>query len=817
MARARLTTLGQLVECLNAFGPCPAIGLRLDLGLRWWTYERLYRESKKAAAVLSARGIRKGDRVMIQAPNCPEWVGCFLGLMLVGAVAVPVEHDAVTEVVDRIAEVVDPRLKLSLSDLEALFALEGDTAFEPLAEVAQADPAIIFFTSGTTSAPRGVMLTHGNIAAQVLRFRIWRPLARLLPARMMVMAPLSHAQGIVLGVAIPLFLGLSVIYTHSSHPGHLMRILRDNRVVVLSTLPRVLHLLGQAFLDQRYGSSGRTLREKLEPGRPWALRRHFIFTNMRRSVGYRFWLVLVGGAPLPEPDERFWRDSGCLLVQGYGLTETTAVISVNLPLLGRFGSVGRPLTHQDVRIGEDGEILVRGPNVMESYFGETARADGEMSDGFLRTGDIGYLDSRKRLYIVGRKKEVIITGEGFNVYAGDIESALNVAAGVRDSVVLGIERDGHTEVHAVLLLKAEASASTVVRQANQRLLSNQRVTSWSVWPEDDFPRGSLLKVKRRAVEDRIQRGSLNGAPQQATEPPSVEELLLIEDKRTRIQELARFVVHGRNRKVTDGSAAMLGDLGLTSLDTIELVSAIEKESGTFRSDAAVVEEMTLRDLQDLVSNPLSDRALRPRDRKSPPRWAEASILNWPRRIFNPLVLGFLAKFRAETEVIGLENLAGVSGPVILMGVGHEHAFDVLLINSALPPRMHRKMAIVASRWVFTYILEPEPEMRWRDRLMVGLGFYFLVPLFFPMALSAPFGRARDGLMDAGRLIDKGFSLISFQGRGVGVVASQCGIPVIPVHLSGNDDIDFSLRKARARVTIEFGRLMAGGAADFDNE
>src|SRR5580658_11254652 len=103
MARGKLTTLGELVDSLKAFGPRGAIGLRLDLGLRWWSYERLHRESRKAAAAFVARGIHKGDRVMIQAPNCPEWVGCFLGLMLVGAVAVPVEHDAVAEVANRIA------------------------------------------------------------------------------------------------------------------------------------------------------------------------------------------------------------------------------------------------------------------------------------------------------------------------------------------------------------------------------------------------------------------------------------------------------------------------------------------------------------------------------------------------------------------------------------------------------------------------------------------------------------------------------------------------------------------------------------------
>jgi len=824
MAGVERTTIDQLIEDLAALGSRPAVGLRLDLGLRWWNYERLHRETKRAACALAACGVLKGDRVTIQAPNCPEWVGLFLGLLQVGAVAVPIEHDALPEVVDRIAAVVQPRLRLSASDLETIFRPGAPQASPipciPCTGYHDTDPAVIFFTSGTTSAPRGVMLTHGNLIAQVARFKIWRRAARLIPVRMVVMAPLSHAQGIMVGVLIPLFLGVSVIYTHSSHPAHLMRVLRDNRVLVLSTLPRVLHLLGHAFLDQQYGNTRKTLRDKLKGGRPWMMRRHFIFSNMRRSIGYGFWVVLVGGAPLPEPDERFWRDSGCLLVQGYGLTETTAVVSVNLPMLGRFGSVGKPLDGQDLVVDGDGEIMVRGANVIHQYFGEAAASQNEWTRGYLRTGDIGYLDSSNRLFILGRKKEVIITGEGFNVYAGDIEGALNSVAGVRDSVVLGVGRDGHTEVHAVLLLDSHASAVEVVRQANQRLLTNQRVASWTVWPEQDFPRGSLLKPKRGDIQDQVRCLSAASSQRRSTEEPakepSVDELMSIEDKRARIHALAHFVVHDR-RRVQDQEESTLGEMGLTSLDTVELLTAIEKCSGMLPAGASVGEGMTLRDLHDLVRNPFMERRTRGIDVKNAPRWAESRLLKWPRQVLNPLVLLTYADWRTTVEVNGIENLKTVTGPVILMGIGHEHAFDVLLIYRALPPPMRRMLAIVASRWVFTHVLEPEAETPWTERTKAALGFYFLVPLFFPMALSSPFGRARDGLMDAGRLIDRGFSLISFKGKGVGLVARQCGIPVIPVRLSGNDHLDFSINKPRRRVTVRFGKPIQGGEAEFDDE
>src|SRR5271170_3409724 len=552
-----MLTLQQLVQQLTSYGRRACVGLREDLGVRWWSFERLDLGLRQAAAIFRRAGVGKGDHILIRGPNSPEWVALFLGAALRGAVLVPLDHDSSPDMVHRVAASIRPKVFLNSGGAPVLtgtLTLDMNCLYrepdpgpldELLVPVSPEDPVVVFYTSGTTASPRGVILTHGNIASSMSRFHRWRWITRIIPVRIAVMAPMSHSQGIMLGMAIPLSLGISTIYTSSSHPGYLLRLLSDNRVMILSTVPRVLHVLADQFRRQYYGKGPATLADKLEKVRSFYVRRHYIFTHMRRVLGYRFFAVFVGGAPLPEPDERFWHESGCLLIQGYGLTEASAIVSVNTPWSGAFGSVGRPLANQEIRIAEDGEVLVRGANVMVGYAGEEDST--AFAEGFLHTGDIGHLDRHKRLHIVGRKKEVIVTGEGFNVHPSDIEAALNGVSGVRDSVVVGLEQDNHTQVHAVLLLDEGVSAADVVARANRDLSVHQRIQGWMVWPDTDFPRSSLLKPRRKMIEERM-RAQIE-MPLSAPDPPSQLDfagLLKMENKGRRLAGLARYISQTRS-------------------------------------------------------------------------------------------------------------------------------------------------------------------------------------------------------------------------------------------------------------------------------
>jgi long-chain acyl-CoA synthetase len=610
------------------------------------------------------------------------------------------------------------------------------------------------------------------------------------------MAPFSHAQGFVLGIAVPFSVGLSAIYTHDTHPGHLIRLLRDNRVLLFSTVPRVLHMLAAHFQSQPYcGKGPETLGEKLHKARTWLAKRHYTFTHMRRQVGYSFWAVLVGGAPLPKEDEFFWRVSGCLLIQGYGLTETTAIVSINLPLLGRFGSVGKAVGGQEVRLADDGEILVRGPNIMPRYFGEPESGD-TFTGGFLRTGDIGRVDRRNRLFVLGRKKEAIITGEGFTVHGTDIEEAINRIDGVEDSVVLGHDDGGHARVHAVLLLQPGADAGEIVARANQGLLAQQRIQSWTVWPESDFPRTTLLKPQRRVIAERLAQP--RPVPSTPLPPRSIEDLLGIEDVQTRVAAMARFIAQGN----ADPGEASVGDLGLSSLDTIELLALLEKQSGRVMDRMPVRRSTTVSQLRTLVDGS-AEPSLSPLYRPDSPRWPEWLFFQLLRRMIDPPLFETMVRIRTRLAVHGIENLEHLEPPVIFAGAGHQHGFDALLVYCALPPRLRKRLAVVTSRWVFTHYFEPGPDTKFSQRVLEGLGFHFIVPFFLPNVLSDPWIRSRESLMDACRLIDRGHSLVAFEGKGVGIVARQCGVPIVPVRLVTTASTGFMPRRRRAAVSVTF--------------
>jgi long-chain acyl-CoA synthetase len=261
------------------------------------------------------------------------------------------------------------------------------------------------------------------------------------------------------------------------HPNEILRQIRTRRVSVLVSVPQILEIL-RTHLIQIFPELAR-----LTPTKTHWLRRWWRYRKVHRLFGWKFWSFIVGAAPLPADLEAFFSELGFLVIQGYGLTETAPIVTLNHPFHARKGSVGKPIAGVEVKIAPDGEILVRGDNVTSGYFGhpeETARA---FEDGWFHTGDIGELKDNGELTILGRKKEMIVTPEGLNVFPGDIEAVLIQQPGVRDAAVTGTDR-----VHAVLILKNEANPDEIVRRANARLADFQRIRSFSIWPHDEFPR-----------------------------------------------------------------------------------------------------------------------------------------------------------------------------------------------------------------------------------------------------------------------------------------------------------------------------------------
>src|SRR5208282_5504254 len=245
--------------------------------------------------------------------------------------------------------------------------------------------------------------------------------------------------------------------------------IRRERVSVLVSVPRVLQSLKQK-IERDLESEGTIgdFRDRFGSSKgKHFLRRWWIFRAIRRRFGWKFWAFISGGAALDAETEEFWDRMGYAVIQGYGLTETTSLISVNHPFRLGKGSIGKVLPGREVKLAEDGEIMVRGGGVASGYWDGLGAQSASDEQGWYRTGDIGALDATGNLYFKGRKKEVIVTPGGTNVYPEDLEAALQRQPEVKGCVVVGIERGGNAEPCAVVIPRGEADLDRVVERANE--------------------------------------------------------------------------------------------------------------------------------------------------------------------------------------------------------------------------------------------------------------------------------------------------------------------------------------------------------------
>lgn len=480
-----------LIDFFQEFSRLADEFLIYDDGIR----SRSYRYNEIAAlaygfaARLRASGFGVDDKVILYGENRPGWVVAFWGCLIAGVVAVPIDFRSSPEFVQRIREIVDAR---------AVFT--GEEEFAP-AEPLPASPhetAEIIFTSGATADPKGVIITHANILANIVpvegEVRKYRKYARpFAPIRFLNLLPLSHMFGQAMATFIPPMLPGVVVFMRGYNPGEIIRQIRTRRISVLVSVPKILELL-RSYLLQRFPE----LASAPSTQSHWIVR-WWRYRKIHNLFGWKFWSFIVGAAPLAPELEAFWSRLGFVVIQGYGLTETAPIVTLNHPFHARQGSVGKPIAGVEVRVAPDGEILVRGDNVTTGYYNAPGATAQAFEDGWFRTGDVGELDANGELRILGRKKEMIVTPEGLNVFPEDVERVLNETPGVRDSAVIGSDR-----VHAVLILEPGVDQDAAVRSANARLADHQKIRSASVWPYGEFPRTEgTQKLKRHQIAQGI--------------------------------------------------------------------------------------------------------------------------------------------------------------------------------------------------------------------------------------------------------------------------------------------------------------------------
>ncbi|HEX8815942.1 MAG TPA: AMP-binding protein [Terriglobales bacterium] len=809
MARTLVDHLGKFLELGDEIAYVQPHGYR---AVRW-SYRRVAQMAFRLARELEARGIAKGDRVFLWGPNSAEWVSVFWGCALRGAIVVPMDEAASDDFARRVYEQVGAKLVVcsgkhvefagSILRLEHLpEAVSGRSSERYIpAEVSSDDPLEIVFTSGTTADPKGVVITHANVLAnlapleaEIQKYMKYECLVH--PVRFLNLLPLSHVFGQFLAMFLPPLIGGTVIFEETLKPADILATIRRERVSVLVAVPRVLQSLKEKIeRDVEAEGSGKEFARlfKSSPGKHF-LRRWWIFRRIHRRFGWKFWAFISGGAALDRETEEFWGRLGYAVIQGYGLTETTSIVSVNHPFRLGKGSIGKVLAGREVKLADDGEILVRGGGVAAGYWSGDRLQPVASDGGWYGTGDVGELDAAGNLYFKGRKKEVIVTPAGMNVYPGDLEAALRGQPGVKDAVVVAVDRGGNAEPCAVMILRDGARAEEVVERANAGLAEYQRMNRWQVWPDADFPRTSTQKPKRNVIQLAVTE-SLSGHGAAAT--PMAE---LIER------------ITGRTAQVSEGSN-LEGDLRLSSLDRVALLSALEDRYQVELSESRFAAATTVRDLQGMIAGNAPARA-----QYHFPRWTQHWPVTWIRLASNYLLLRPAVFLLGWPRIEGRENLCGVSGPLLIV-CNHVTDIDVGFVMAALPHRLGNRLATATGGEALEALRAPAKSLkvlvRVYDRVRWALGVALLN--LFPLPREAGF---RSSFRFAGETVDRGYNILVFpEGRvtedgatrpfrgGVGLLTVNLGLPVVPMRIDGLFELKRAGKKfARPRqIRVRIGR------------
>jgi len=833
-ALLRHKTLTEMLDrAAERYGARPAIEARKPSGQGApLTYRELRDAAHRAGVLLGNRGIKPGDRVLIVSENSPDWVVAYFAILYAGAIAVPLDHLISPDELTAIAAIAEPRaalvsaacakrlgaavrasapMAIELGELQRPFVLRAKTAsFVPERKTV----ASIVFTSGTTGAPKGVMLTHGNFTSEVMM--LGRVFALDGNDILLSLLPLHHTFEFTCGMLLPLASGARIIYPIGVDAASLSRTLADVRPTALIGVPALWEAVHRRIVDEveargpffqaAFGQL-RDLNRRLD--RDYHLNLgNIIFRQVHTALGGRLKLAVSGGAALPQRVAQFFNDIGVKLLEGYGLTESAPVLSVSRPEEPVTpGSVGKPLGGVELKLdtsdgGEVGEIIARGHNVMVGYYRNQAATDDVLKDGWLHTGDLGRFDSEGRLYIVGRAKDVIVDSGGNNIYIDELEEAYGHSPYVKELAVVGLKVAQGEQVAALVVPQYAKGESR--RAVEDRLREHFEKVSAGLNPhkririlrftDAELPRTRTRKIKRSEVGAIVRRMVESHADQRATFSSEVEPWLA--------QALAQ--VASVAPEITPATR-LIEDLGLDSLALAELGEHIAVKAGRELSAEELSNISTVDDLQRLVGQGQSRPRLPSYARFGRPYTIElpAALRRIGERTFRRSLDTAFDRW-LKPRVMGRGNIPANRN--VLVVANHCSHVDFGLVSYALGA-MGQELVVLAAkdyffntglrRFIatnFTRLIAFDRERAQIESLDEALGELAAgrSVLMFPEGTRSPDG-----------------ALHEFKS-GAGYVALHSGCDVLPVHISGTHEVlgKGHLIPRRAPVEVRIGRPVA---------
>jgi long-chain acyl-CoA synthetase len=541
----------------------------------------------------------------------------------------------------------------------------------------------IMFTSGTTGDPKGVMTTHRNLLSNLEGVLQYLPCTT--SNHFLSLLPLSHLFEQMGAFLAPLRSGSTITYLSSRQPSVIFRTLQERHITHILLVPQVLDMFMKG-IEREVQRQGReqqwALLLKLAKHVPFGMRR-LLFGKLHKRMGGSIDLLVSGGAALDPELKDKWELMGFKVIQGYGATEASPIISCQTREDRHSDSVGRPMPGVEVHIASDGEVLIKGHNITSGYWEDPEKTASSFDGGWYKTGDIGFIDKKGHLHLQGRKKDMIALPDGQNVFPEDIEAVLKKHPAVTDAVVIGIRRGQLIDIHASLILLEPSQAEEAVAWANSQLAERQQIKGFTLWHEQDFPKTHTLKVKKNVVLDIIS----------GTKPvPPPRDMSATQDARLpQHDNLQRIMSDISGEPIRDiiPEKSLGNDLSLDSLRRIELLSAIEEELGVYIDETHIGSSTTVGQLQALVAQGGGQQVT-----TKFPSWGRAPWCRLLREILQQAIGFPMLKLLYSLNVTGREQVQDSRGPM-LFAANHHLDLDVGLILKAMMPGWRRRLAIAA--------------------------------------------------------------------------------------------------------------------------
>ncbi|MGB9119675.1 MAG: AMP-binding protein [Candidatus Angelobacter sp.] len=734
------------------------------------TYAELRRMGESVGRWLRESGMSEGVRCAIMAQNSPLWVAAYLGIMSAGAAAVPLdtafnahqvnkllwdsgsaiiftdsEHlpaveKAVEETLVRIV-MIDGSGEGRYSNLTGMFAA-GQGDFRP-ARIFDTDNAVLLYTSGTTSDPKGVTLTHKNLLAEA--DAIFSAIQVTPNDAILGVLPLFHALAQVANLLMPLVIGAKIVYLGTLNTTELLRALSERGITLFCCVPQFFYLIHERVMQQVKAKSVparlafRAMMAISAAGNKMGLNLgKLFFRQVHKQLGPQLRYFITGGSAFDPKVGRDMEKLGFKMLQAYGLTETCGGATVTPPKARVMGSVGQPLKGVQIKIIDPqpaeglpypvGEIAISGDIIMKGYYNRAEATAETLRDGWLYSGDLGYQDERGNLFITGRKKEIIVLSSGKNIYPEELEAQYMRSPFIKEICVIGlVNRPGEPfseRLHAVIVpnfdvLRERKIVNTreVIRfdveNLSMELPSTKRILSFDLW-SDPLPRTTTRKLKRFEIQRRVLAGEGGGAGNVgavAEEPTGEEAAWLASSEVQKALEVIRSASKAEKQVLPSSNLEL--DLGFDSMERVELVVELERQMNARLDEKVIAQVYTVRELVDAVLQ-ASGGASAMGSRASAPGWD--SVLSVDPE--DPKVLAALSTSRLFTflwfvlgkfvavitrvffglEVIGKEKLPK-KGPFIL-SPNHQSFLDGPVVASQIPWRLFKNMFYVGTSEIF---------------------------------------------------------------------------------------------------------------------